>query len=220
MKIDIKDFECPVCGSKNYDTIIENESIDVPFSGTHEFENLKLKCQDCETVTDYTKVFTEEYDNALEKIKQDSIEVMLGNLSNFGYSLAGIERALDLPQRTISRWRNNKEISSVGLALLRIINTYPWILNVAENKFDQNSARTIYIQNAISDFLKLYSTTGISHFSQFGTISNQVNMYIFAKYEYNDSDDQHISKFEELAPNSIKTITESENFMIETTSGE
>ena len=119
---------------------------------------IKLKCIDCGTIVEYSKLFDKSYEKAIENSQKNSIENMLENLSKKGYSLSAIERALELPQRTISRWKTTGDLSSVGIALLRIINTYPWILNVAQNKFEPICARNVFIQSAVSEFFNLYRT--------------------------------------------------------------
>ena len=110
---------------------------------------------------------------------------MLSHLSKIGYSMAAIERALELPQRTISRWKANKELSSIGIALLRIIRTYPWILEVAEKKFDFNDAWIIYIQNAVNDFISLASYGGFYFSEHFGNQINIESLSIYSNFQKN-----------------------------------
>jgi hypothetical protein len=70
--------------------------------------------------------------------------------------------------------------------LLRIINTYPWILNVAQNKFEPICARNVFIQSAVSEFFNLYSTVSNINFSQLGIFANPTNLFIFAIYDFID----------------------------------
>lgn len=190
MKDKIKDFTCPVCGSSNFEVIEENEIVAAPFGEEKTVPLLKIKCNICESLTDYSKIYEAEYSNALEESKKQSIEYILNNLNNKGYNLASIERALDLPQRTISRWKSTGELSSTGLALLRIINTYPWILHVAQNKFETACARNIFIQNAMTDLLSIYSSYNHSYFSEVGVIAHPKNFYIIAKYDLNETKEE------------------------------
>jgi hypothetical protein len=60
------------------------------------------------------------------------------------YSMAFVERALELPQRTMMRWKKG-QLSDAAIALLRIIGTYPWIMDVADAKYD-----SIYAQKRLT----------------------------------------------------------------------
>lgn len=51
-----------------------------------------------------------------------------------GMSNPHLERVLDIPQRTIEKEKDNPSPELV--ALLRIINLFPWMLEVADNNFD------------------------------------------------------------------------------------
>lgn len=161
-----KNISCPACGSFDYELIKNINSEQAPFGPQIEEEEITYKCNICDSDFDYYDVIEQQKESALEISKKISIEKMLDFLSKKGYSLAAIERALELPQRTISRWKSNKDLSSVGIALLRIIRTYPWILEVAENKFNERAAFEIYMKNAITEFMKMAEGLewGFSHF--------------------------------------------------------
>ena len=67
-----------------------------------------------------------------------------------------MERALELPSRTIARWKGG-EVSAATLALLRITRTFPWILEVADAHFDQSVANYRLVAEAghvLQDALK------------------------------------------------------------------
>ena len=49
--------------------------------------------------------------------------------------MAGMERVLGLPQRTMMRWKAGT-FSDSAAALLRILATYPWMIDVADARFD------------------------------------------------------------------------------------
>jgi len=208
METNIKDFICPVCGSSDFEVIHENEDVKVPYGEDKELELIKVKCNECETVTDYSKLYTHDYTNALDDSKKQSIENMLNNLSNIGYSLAAIERALELPQRTISRWKNTQEISAIGLSLLRIINTYPWVLQVAQNKFEPTFARSIFIHNAVNELFTIYNSSGNLFAANIGVFSNLRNLFIIAKYEFKVGDN-YINAENEVIHNPLQANSNS-----------
>lgn len=76
---------------------------------------------------------------ALAQARKDLAAYLIDDLiEKEGLKLSYIERAFELPQRTISsKWRGG--ISSSGLALLRIIKAMPWIVNIADNKFSPSA---------------------------------------------------------------------------------
>jgi len=72
--------------------------------------------------------------------KDLSVEELIQILNDAGYSNISIERILELEIGVLDKWINGKEdITCVGLTLLRILSTYPWMLDVAENNFEEDS---------------------------------------------------------------------------------
>jgi len=57
---------------------------------------------------------------------------------------SAIERALGIPQNTLE-----KDKSASGKALKKIINTFPWIVDVADKKYDKKEAKRIMMKNAV-----------------------------------------------------------------------
>lgn len=81
----------------------------------------------------------------------DRIKTILSKLkSDYGY--VGIERCLELPFGTFSKWekRNTKKIPKDGQALLKMINAFPWLIEVADAKFDEFEAKRIMTLNGIN----------------------------------------------------------------------
>lgn len=56
-------------------------------------------------------------------------------------SAADIERVLELKFGTLSKWRKQNRAPADGLALLRILNAFPWLINVAEDRFRDTDAK-------------------------------------------------------------------------------
>lgn len=70
--------------------------------------------------------------------------------------LSYIERVLGLSMRTLSRVKANGDTSTMGLALLRIIRTYPWILIAfdpmkTEGKFDPAWMKKTFLTHAFKE---------------------------------------------------------------------
>ncbi|MEI6155236.1 MAG: hypothetical protein WCQ90_14245 [Deltaproteobacteria bacterium] len=157
------ELQCPVCGFSDFEITSKGAVVKAPFGPDIQVENKKYICRTCSAEVDFSRNYDESRSSALEQSKRESIDSMIDYLSKEGYSLAAIERALDLPQRTISRWKSSRELSSTGMALLRIIRTYPWMLQVAQAKFEPVQACKIFLQNAVSTIVTMaqYSTSNM-----------------------------------------------------------
>ena len=59
-------------------------------------------------------------------------------------SFSNIERCFELPQRTLENWLTGKSKPDEGaLPLLKIIDTYPWLINVALKDYEETAAKKI-----------------------------------------------------------------------------
>lgn len=81
------------------------------------------------------------------KYNMHEIEEILLDLQTMGFSSSAIERALDLNQGDLQYaiLTDNPET----ITLLRIIKTFPWILEVAEHNYMENSSQRILLHNAV-----------------------------------------------------------------------
>ena len=75
------------------------------------------------------------------------IDEILIDLQGMGYTAPGLERVLGLNQGSIeiAKMTNDPEV----IALLKIIKTYPWLLDVAEHNFDESMSKRIMFHSAI-----------------------------------------------------------------------
>ncbi|MDA3835031.1 MAG: hypothetical protein PF495_16720 [Spirochaetales bacterium] len=148
---------CSYCGKETVS--IEEHEIELtePYGGA---STVKIK----EKVCTYCG-FEEEDDSndlviqkELSVLKRVSMVKVLDALNAMGHTNASMERALGLPARTLARWKNEQTMSpsASGIALMRIIRTYPWILDVADMQFDHKSARNMLLQNAANELMKMH----------------------------------------------------------------
>lgn len=82
------------------------------------------------------------------------VQTSIEKLNKLNISMALFERVFELPSRTLTRWKNG-DFSASALALLRIIMTYDWIVEVAANKFESKFKSMALIKAAANEFTQL-----------------------------------------------------------------
>lgn len=140
---------CPACGSTQVTTTTESRSLTVPFAKKTTFTTIVHTCKNCRESGDFTGDNETKIAEAEQIASREAIENILTALKHKNRTLAYIERALRLPQRTINRWKNG-ECSSAVAALLRVIGTYPWVIEVADNDFAEPFATQKLLAVAVS----------------------------------------------------------------------
>ncbi len=145
---------CPVCGSDNITGTIDNKVLIEPFICEKTVETVNYKCALCGESGDFFDDNEEILYNAIELLKQESVKNIIDDFSLNKISMASIERALELPQRTLTKWKNGRtKPSATVITLLKFLRIFPWLLEVAENKFDYSTAQKIHIENAVNKLL-------------------------------------------------------------------
>jgi len=150
---------CPACGSENISENKKTITIKEPFAGEENIEIIENTCHDCESTGDF--YYQNEYiiEEKIKELKQKSIENILKYFIKNKLSMSSIERALEIPFRTLAKWKNKRsKTSAAGIALLRFIRLFPWLLDVAENKYDSKKAENIMLNNAIEKLSKITGT--------------------------------------------------------------
>lgn len=148
---------CPECGSSNVITEKITEQDLLPFGASFEYEKEVDVCQECGEKGSFSNKTIDEnherYQLALKETNKDSLVFILHHMSELGNSMAHIERSLGLAQRTLSRWKT-QSISGSGMTLMRIICAYPWILDVADENFDEKFANEELLRQAAIAYSK------------------------------------------------------------------
>lgn len=138
---------CPACGSTEIVAKAESRCISVPYGPEVEYACTIYTCSACGSQGD----FTGENDAKIQKAKIDSeiasANFMLDQLTKGigdrpGLTPTYIERALRNKIGTVKLWRLGL-ISDTALSLLRIIHTFPWLLQVSDADFHPEITRTI-----------------------------------------------------------------------------
>ena len=156
----MKQVVCPICGSKDLVQKTKSESITVPFSEPVEVTENMFLCNVCGESGDFTGENDQLIDAAgLFAVKKSALNI-LGYLTEHGVTMAYLERAMDLPIRTASRWKEG-HISAPAVALLRCLRTYPWLIDVADNDFNADFAKAELVKNALDSFGQLLDQNNI-----------------------------------------------------------
>ncbi len=150
---------CPCCGSTNLDEINETITKKVSNNTIIEFNGINDICLDCKEEGDFGGVNDKLFLLARETEEKRSLANMLAAVKKQGNSFAYIERVLTLPQRTLTRWKN-QGASASGITLMKFVETYPWLLKVADHKFDPSYAKKELIQQAAVNFSSFLNEMG------------------------------------------------------------
>ena len=142
---------CPVCGSDKLERVVQKETIRGDLGKALVVDMPHEKCIECDSEGD----FSGEHETIIEKALSDLNEKYIDEVLNFfeeeKMSFAGIERAIGLPQRTLTKWKNRiSSPTAAGVALLKFLRTFPWLIEVAEYKFDYNVAQKIFVGKAFN----------------------------------------------------------------------
>lgn len=128
-------IECPACGSSATVKDIVHSLIPVPYTEPANYSEVIYTCLTCGEQGDFTGENDKAITEALNKSAAASVVVMLDHLASQGIIQPGFERCLRLSMGTTKRWKEG-EYTASDLALLRIVRTFPWILEVADNNFN------------------------------------------------------------------------------------
>jgi len=130
---------CPACGSNKIEKNIKTKILREPFAEEKFVVITEFTCLACGTIGDFFNENDESIDAVYKELKKESAENILSSLEELGISMSAIERILGLPQGIFTKWRSKKTDLPVGvLTLLRFIRLCPWLLEVAENNYNDN----------------------------------------------------------------------------------
>ena len=178
-KIQPQSLTCPVCGSDSVRTDTLERAYTLPYASAFVVPFVTNTCQACEESGDFLKLNDGTYEIAEKEAITASVGKILDDLAEQGVTMAYIERVLELPKRTIDRWKNGSD-SATGIALLRLVRTCPWLLDIAKESYSPATTIRVvinqaaqFVAQALSDkpdmyFGALFSGTDL-HLSLFTT---------------------------------------------------
>jgi transposase-like protein len=148
--------ECPICGSTNLEKKISSEILKGDLGEDISYTRTSYKCRDCESESegDYSEKNADAINFALSSLKKEYIKSTLDYFIDNKISFSSIERILNLPQRTLTKWKNDvAQPSAAGIALLKFLRVFPWLLDIAEHSYDYDISQKIFLQSAFNALL-------------------------------------------------------------------
>lgn len=157
------EFSCPACGEDQVTIMTSKKIMEEPFGGRKEIDIHNHRCETCGFEGDFLNRNDEIINHCSDTLKKQAVENILNYFMKNNNSFSSIERALELPQRTLSKWKTkDSPPSAAGVSLLKLIRLFPWLIDVADCKFDYENAQKIYITHAMTTVI------GKMHFTDVG----------------------------------------------------
>lgn len=181
---------CPVCGLGQLEEQSVSRVIRESFGGSLTVSIKNYYCGICESDGDFFDENEKVIENEVEALKKNAINNILNDFSKNNISMAAIERALRLPQRTLTKWKKGaSRPSASGMTLMKLLRTFPWLLEVADHDFDYNEAQKIYLRNALNKFVNSLSFDESEAFSVENNQSSRL-VLTFVNIQAEGSEDQ------------------------------
>jgi transposase-like protein len=178
-------IECPVCGSVNLEKKISTETLKGDLGKNTYYKRTSYRCLDCESESeeDSSKENADAISFALDTLKKEYIKSTLDYFIENKISFSSVERILNLPQRTLTKWKNDvSQPSAAGIALLKFLRVFPWLLNVAEHSYDYDTSQKIFLQSAFNILLHKISFSKNDTIRMGVFMTNKSNlMYIYTE---------------------------------------
>jgi hypothetical protein len=165
---------CDACGSQNVHPISQLETRQLTLGPEFSYHGPRFRCDVCGEEGDFANVADQIHEAQHELARKSLASTLIDAISNTGMRLAHIERAFELPQRTIaSKWKTGS-VTASGLALLRVVYSMPWVVNVADNRFSDSS-----IQYEVTQAFQCYAKKQGFTFSKEYGHTNEIKVRVF-----------------------------------------
>lgn len=170
---------CPLCGSDQIHSEKRKEKISDHYGG-HETVELNYDlCEECGMDGDFAKTNDALITESINRQREQAVKVILQELSDNGINFAGLERSLELPQRTLSKWKTGAvSPSAAGVSLLKFLRVFPWLTIISDNNYMLNAPLVAYIVNY---FEKQYPSSRLVEDSEASTPVDIETDYVLAE---------------------------------------
>ena len=168
---------CPKCDALMGEFCELREKVMAPYGTVKDYIEKVSTCDECgyEVSND---VDASIYRALYEKSVAESIPAILNSLNQFGYSMVATERILELPFRTLSRWKTSGKPSAGGVALLRLLATFPWLLQIADNNYEDEFTENLLIVEAAKALNKKISSNDITCKSEIASSNDSATIVL------------------------------------------
>ncbi len=167
---------CTFCESENVTLEIKCRHASLADRTDFSYSATIRSCKDCGTITEAEEESKVDFALAHTNAKKQSIEAICAHLSDEGVTMAYVERAFGLSQRTISRWKS-QGCSAAAMALLNLVDSMPWLTKIAEMKFDPASVDREVFMQAGKSFLKTAEKNNFLADIQLHQTNDQLNVW-------------------------------------------
>ena len=131
---------CPVCGGQIQKHIIKK------IIGNKEVNLINYVCLECKEEGDFFNEDNNKIELALKNNQELEIIKIIKTFEKERKNIAGIERALHIPQETFSKWRDGiSKPELTSFALLKLIQVFPFLLNIADVHYDLEKSNQVII---------------------------------------------------------------------------
>jgi len=159
------ELNCKACGEPGVKVVETTENYSAPFGNSVGYQQRHTECDICGVEMDVSD--PDAFSNAIREAELSSVEEILDFFKERGIPQGRIERSLELPNRQISNWKSKEAWSKSGLALLRILRAYPWIIEVADRHFKMEVVREKLMEAAHLEYVSQseeqdFSNTGVA----------------------------------------------------------
>lgn len=155
----MNNITCPICNSKELTSEVSTQTDQLPLGPQFDFKKVIYTCSNCGEKGDFERVNDSKFLEAYKPALVESVKQMINKLSEENdISMAYFERVFELPVRTLTRWKSG-DFSATAVALLRTVKTFPWITEVAENKFEPTLAAATLIQESGNTIYSILNNT-------------------------------------------------------------
>ena len=148
-------LQCPACGSMDLELQKEQIKLSQPYGGERYIEIENHQCKVCDFCGDIQNQNDSIIEVEIQNLRTHAYHVIVDHLENepeLKIRLIDIERILGLPFGSLGKNKPGQGSSDpLILALLSFIKRFPWLINVAEEKFDFKKSHDIFMNAAYDE---------------------------------------------------------------------